>query len=138
MLSGHMQEARTETIEIVDFTDSVVHAFVRFLYSDACSKEALREQAWALLAMGDKYAVSALVALCETHLSSSLSTENVVHALVLADTHGATWLRSEALRFIQSHAEQLAEEMENFPEVSAELFREILRAVAAGSKQKGK
>jgi hypothetical protein len=110
MLSGSMQEAHAKRIEIVDFTAPVVCAFVRFLYSDACTKEALKEHAWELLAMGDKYEVTALVSLCEAHLVSALTVENVVSALMLADAHRAAQLRSEALKFIQAHAMQLAEE----------------------------
>lgn len=38
MFKSTMQEATTNTIEIADFSEPVVRAFVCFLYEDRCAK----------------------------------------------------------------------------------------------------
>jgi speckle-type POZ protein len=103
MLKGQMKEAQRSEVEISDFDSTTVKAFVRFLHSDRCSREALSECAEALLAMADKYAVPALFTLCECYLTTHLCAENAMALLCLADAHSAAQLKASALQYIVGH-----------------------------------
>jgi hypothetical protein len=83
MLKAGMKEAATNTIEITDFAEPVVRAFVRFLYENRCACEVLKAHHLQLLAMADKYQVPELSEVCCHYLITALSVDNVLELLVL-------------------------------------------------------
>ena len=81
-------ESQSGEVHITDVQAPVMKELLRFMYSGRCSNGALQAMAEPLLEAADKYAVDALRLQCEAQLQSSLSAENVLHMLMLADAHG--------------------------------------------------
>jgi hypothetical protein len=129
MFKTGMREATSTTILISDFSEPVVREFVQFLYADRSAKSALQVHGMQLLAMADKYQVSSLSAVCVSYLSSHLTEANVFHALTLADSCGATVLKAKALSYIRDHL-QAVSTSGNFTDLSAELVKDVLKALA--------
>jgi hypothetical protein len=127
MFSGEMVEARSTEVMIDDFSAAAVQAFVRFLYSDQCSRAVLEDCAEELLPMADKYQVPALMVLCESYLATKLSPNNVVSTLKLADAHNAAQLKARALSYIIDNAASTAKHAQ---ELSADLLMDLLHALA--------
>ncbi|EPQ11801.1 Speckle-type POZ protein B [Myotis brandtii] len=69
----------------------------------------LDKMADGLLAAADKYALERLKVLCEEALSRQLCEENAAEMLTLADLHSADQLKTQAVDFINSHAEGVLE-----------------------------
>jgi speckle-type POZ protein len=65
MLTSGLSESTSNEIVISDFEPEVVHAFLKFLYSDKCST--LEQHSFALYQMADKYQVNSLKITCERH-----------------------------------------------------------------------
>ena len=60
-----------------------------------------------LLAAADKYDLVVLKKMCETVLFSSLTVENAVDLLVLADMHCASQLKAHVIQFITKHVKDV-------------------------------
>lgn len=108
MLSSGMQEEIKGEILVVDCEFDVMKALVHFLYADSLTgHEAVSKE--YLLAAAVKYAVPALVQLCDAALCSEISSGNAVHLLHLAQNFGAERLRKETLRYIATHCQCVAD-----------------------------
>ncbi len=107
MLSVNMSETATNEIVISDFEPVVVSAFVHFLYTDDCDVQVLSAWAGELLKMAHRYEVMGLQLMCETHLSSSLTTACVVDRLFFAELYGAKKLKDSAMAYIAKHKAEL-------------------------------
>jgi hypothetical protein len=124
MFQAPMREASISTMEIADFSELVVREFVRFLYSDRCPRTVLAEHAEELLAIAGKYEVPALMTVC-----------NAIALLSFADTHNAAALRASALDYVRENARSFVASMEDVPAVSGKIFKELMKAMAKGSRQ---
>ncbi|CAK6448896.1 unnamed protein product [Pipistrellus nathusii] len=105
---GHvMQESITNRVEIIDMEPGVFKDMMCFIYMGKAPN--LDKMADGLLAAADKYALERLKVMCEEVLSSQLSVENAAEMLTLADFHSADQLKTQAVDFINSHAEDVME-----------------------------
>ncbi|XP_036282233.1 speckle-type POZ protein-like [Pipistrellus kuhlii] len=105
---GHaMQESKTNRVEIIDMEAGVFKEMMYFIYTGKAPN--LDKMADGLLAAADKYALEHLKVMCEEALSSQLSVENAAEMLTLADFHSADQLKTQAVDFINSHAEDVME-----------------------------
>jgi speckle-type POZ protein len=130
MLTGSMSESVSSEVHIPDFEAAVVREFLHFLYTDRISHVpgVMEQHAEALLAMACKYQVRGLETYCENFLCASLSLENVIEVLSLADLFHATRLKSRALQFIAHNAKAVVQS-EAFRALSLDLYPEVMRAV---------
>jgi hypothetical protein len=135
MFQAPMREASISTMEIADFSELVVREFVRFLYSDRCPRSVLSEHAEELLAIAGKYEVPALMTVCEHYLVGTVCVGNAIALLSFADTHNAAALRASALDYVRENARSFVTSMEDVPAVSGEIFKELMKAMAKGSRQ---
>ena len=103
MLYGGLSETLSREVEIPDFPAEVVRAFLSYLYTDSCDAAVMEQHGELLLAAACKYQVTGLESLCEEHLCATLSVENVVNVLFLADLYEARRLKYRALQFISCH-----------------------------------
>lgn len=109
MLTGSLYEANTREIEITDFPAEVIRAFLSYMYTDNCDSETMETYGELLLAAAYKYHVTGLETLCENHLCSTLSVENVLNVLYLADLYEAKRLKNRALQYIGCHAKEVVQ-----------------------------
>jgi hypothetical protein len=130
MLSSGMQEASADEMEITGYAAEAVRAFVRFLYSDACTEAALEQHCWDLLALADKYDVPGLRCVCETYQSERINDENAVFILQRADSHNAPVLKRKTLEYIAEHKKAVSDNPALVRELSEEVFKEVLRLLA--------
>ncbi|CAK6448899.1 unnamed protein product [Pipistrellus nathusii] len=130
---GHvMQESITNRVEIIDMEPGVFKDMMCFIYTGKAPN--LDKMADGLLAAADKYALERLKVMCEEALSSQLSVENAAEMLTLADFHSADQLKTQAVDFINSHAEDVMETegwqamVASNPSLVTELYRSLASA----------
>ncbi|XP_054581104.1 speckle-type POZ protein-like [Eptesicus fuscus] len=103
---GHaMEESKKNRVEIIDVEPGVFKEMMCFIYTGKAPN--LDTMADGLLAAADKYVLERLKVMCEEALSSHLSVENAAEMLTLADLHSADQLKTQAVDFINSHAEDV-------------------------------
>ncbi|XP_014400483.1 PREDICTED: speckle-type POZ protein A [Myotis brandtii] len=102
-----MEESKKNRVEIIDMEPGVFKEMMCFIYTGKAPN--LDKMADGLLAAADKYALERLKVLCEEALSRQLCEENAAEMLTLADLHSADQLKTQAVDFINSHAEGVLE-----------------------------
>lgn len=100
MLESEMEESRSGTIKITDFTYEVLRLFVHYLYTAEIHPESLNECAFDLLALAEKYNVKHLKSVCERFMTSKVNNENALFSFEYASEHGAKILKEASLSTI--------------------------------------
>lgn len=136
MLRSPMKESVSNVIEISDFEAVVVREFLHFIYTDTCSPKAMDTHAEQLLAMACKYQVKGLETLCENHLCSTLTVDNIVNVLLLADMYSARHLKNRALLFISHNAKAVIQSDGFFDNIGFALCQEVMKAVVGAQDDK--
>ncbi|KAI5073298.1 hypothetical protein GOP47_0011311 [Adiantum capillus-veneris] len=107
MLENKMEESRTNTIRITDFTYDVLRLFVHYLYTAEIYPESLEDCAVDLLALAEKYNVKQLKLVCERYMISKLNCGNAISNFEYASLHGAKNLKQAALSTIMDNIQDL-------------------------------
>jgi len=105
MLKNEMKEATTNRVEINDITPDIFEALLRFIYTDHVDLTKIDTK--NLLAAANKYLLPLLKFQCQHFLSQSISVENCVELLALADLHNAVYLKKSAMNFIRLHRAEI-------------------------------
>ncbi|KAK4339168.1 hypothetical protein RND71_040630 [Anisodus tanguticus] len=137
-LEGDKQE-----IVVADMEPRVFKAMLHFIYRDSLEEEELEDTSSSsvpsvtdtltakLLSAADRYDLTRLRRVCESHLCKDISVNSVSRTLALADRYHATELKAVCLRFA---AENLAAVMqsdgfeylkENCPSLQSELLKTV-------------
>uniref|UniRef100_A0A0V0IH38 Putative BTB/POZ and MATH domain-containing protein 4-like n=1 Tax=Solanum chacoense TaxID=4108 RepID=A0A0V0IH38_SOLCH len=137
-LMGDKQE-----IVVTDMEPRVFKAMLHFIYRDSLVDEEIEDTSSSsipsvtdtltakLLAAADRYDLTRLRRVCESHLCKDISVNSVSRTLALADRYHATELKAVCLRFA---AENLAAVMqsdgfeylkENCPSLQSELLKTV-------------
>ncbi|XP_059315039.1 BTB/POZ and MATH domain-containing protein 4-like isoform X1 [Lycium ferocissimum] len=133
-----------QEIVVNDMEPEVFKAMLHFIYRDALVEEELEATSTSsstpcisdtvtakLLSAADRYDLTRLRRLCESHLCKDISINSVAHILALADRYHAAELKSVCLSFA---AENLAAVMqsdgfeylkENCPSLQSELLKTV-------------
>lgn len=130
MFNSPMKESETREIIIPDFEAPVIKDFLSFIYTDRCDQKVLEQHGELLLAMACKYQVMGLETHCENFLCATLTVQNVVNLLCLADMYGANNLKHRSLQFIAHNAKIVIEAPGFFDSLGFQLCQEVLKAVA--------
>eukprot|EP00871_Galdieria_phlegrea_P003407 jgi/Galph1/4067/GphlegSOOS_G2725.1 len=94
-------ESRTGNIEVPDVLPHVYQLFLRYLYGGMI--EIPLESAIDLLALGDRYNMPRLKALCEECLQKHLNIYNVAKIFQAASLYDSKELKENAVRFMANH-----------------------------------
>ena len=111
---------------------SVFEELLRFIYAGEVKK--LEINAEGLLPAADKYGIDQLKSLCELELVDQLNASNALQRLVLADLHGASHLKCEAIQVINSYASEVTQTEEwktlidSKPHLLAEIYSKSMNA----------
>ncbi|KVH88320.1 BTB/POZ and MATH domain-containing protein 5-like [Cynara cardunculus var. scolymus] len=137
------QEGDDHEIVVTDTEPKVFKAMLHFIYRDSlvedelvasnspCESSVSDTLIAKLLAAADKYDLSRLRRMCESHLCKDISVNSVGRSLALADCHHAIQLKAVCLRFA---AENLAAVMrsdgfeylkENCPWLQSEILKMV-------------
>jgi hypothetical protein len=127
MLQSGMSESTSGELRITDCDAAVVQKFVNFLYAGSCAPGLHAEP---LFVLAHRYEMPDLQRLCEHHLERSLSTDNVLHVLSLADLYQLPELRKAAVSYIGRNAAVLLKSRTFLPSLSPQLCQEVLCATA--------
>ncbi|CAN4092547.1 unnamed protein product [Withania somnifera] len=132
-----------QEIVVEDMEPRVFKAMLHFIYRDSLVEEELEDTSSSstlsvtdsltakLLAAADRYDLTRLRRVCESHLCKDISVNSVSRTLALADRYRATELKAVCLRFA---AENLAAVMqsdgfeylkENCPSLQSELLKTV-------------
>ncbi|OIT03924.1 PREDICTED: BTB/POZ and MATH domain-containing protein 4-like [Nicotiana attenuata] len=138
------QDVDEQEIVVTDMEPEVFKVMLHFVYKDALVEEELEATSTSsapcisdtvtakLLSAADRYNLTRLRRLCESHLCKDISVNSVAQILALADRYHATELKTVCLRFA---AENLAAVMQSdgfeyLKEHSPSLQSELLKTVA--------
>jgi hypothetical protein len=130
MLSSGMKESCANEVVMVDVCVDAVKAFVRFLYTDGCKRAVLEVHGWDLLALADKYDITALRCMCETYLAEHMLPCTALATLQSAEHSNAPMLKSRAMDFVVANLKTVAKEPLRLEDLGVDLLSEVLRAVA--------
>lgn len=107
MFENKMAESKSGVICIEDIDASVMSVFLKYLYSGKIDDELPEDTIIKLYAVGDKYAVYALMKICSNFMAKNLTQENFSKILTLADLHNDKELQGEVADFVIKHGEIL-------------------------------
>lgn len=111
MFDSGMRECAENEVEIHDAEPLEFKEFLKFLYSGSSPKN-LPEIATSLMPLADRYGAIELKDMCVEAIRCSLSNENVVDVLLLADLHdspdlmkfGISWFKANVRKLKKSSA----------------------------------
>jgi len=134
MFTHDMEENRNSKVDIVDLDGDTVHDMIVYIYSGKVTD--MEDKATGLLSAAEKYDLKELKTMCETALCDTITQDNVLDLLVLADLHGACTLRSLALKFIVDNGKEIVaqigwrQKLKVYPEIMADMFEAMTRQPA--------
>ena len=102
-----MQENINSRVDIEDAEPNVVEEMLRFIYTGKVKD--LNLIACELFKISDQYLLDGLKLICEDTLCKSLSVENVLEMISLADLHNAKTLKTKAEEFRVTHAKEIVQ-----------------------------
>lgn len=100
-----LTERLLDYLEIHDVTPEVFQQVLNFIYTE--SIQGLEECAEELLIAAVKYQLDSLKTKCEDYLMNTVSSENCIDLLLLADAHHAPRLKQTAMIFIGTRVTEL-------------------------------
>lgn len=129
MFEHGMTEARSDRVNIEDIDPEVLREMLRFMYTG--SAPSLDRMADELLAAADKYQLERLKVMCEQAMCLSLTNESACDTFILADLHSAEHLKTQAIEFINLHANEVMETegwkilVKKHPQLLEEVFKAL-------------
>ncbi|KAL6732185.1 hypothetical protein Aduo_002972 [Ancylostoma duodenale] len=135
MLDHDMEESKTNTITIEEFSHSAVKIMLTFIYTGAISPHELElEDASDVMVLAEKYNIPALKTMCEQDLISRVCAANVVDCMELADYHQASHLYEHCLDFMNANrcdtlnTESWSALKERNPRLSSSIMERMIRS----------
>jgi len=134
MFTHDMEENRKSKVDIVDLDGDTVHDMILYIYSGKVAE--VETKATGLLSAAEKYDLKELKTMCETALCDTITQDNVLDLLVLADLHGASSVRGLALKFIVDNGKEIVaqqgwrDKLKAYPEIMADMFEAMTRQPA--------
>ena len=138
MFTHDMEENRKSKVDIVDLDGDTVYDMIVYIYSGKVTD--MEDKATGLLSAAEKYDLKELKTMCETSLCDTITQDNVLDLLVLADLHGATTVRGVALKFIVDNGKEIVaqagwrDKLKSYPEIMADMFEAMTRQPAKRQK----
>jgi hypothetical protein len=131
MFNTGMKEAALCEVLISDIEHTVLQALVRFMYTDTCDADVLRQHVSDLLVSAVKYQVPALQSKCEQFIAAHTTTVNVIDVLHLAELHQSSFLKSRALSVVVGNIKGLLQQDGFMDGIKDGLWHDIMRAMVA-------
>ena len=124
-----MEEDNDSKVDIVDLDSDTVYNMIVYIYSGEVTE--IEDKAINLLPAADKYDLKDLKTMCESVLCDTVTHDNVLDILVLANIHGANTLRDMALKFIVNNGKAIVcqegwrDKLKAYPEIMADMFEAV-------------
>jgi hypothetical protein len=134
MFHASSNGASSSTVDISNFPEPVVRAFLQYMYEDRCARSVLSECGQQLLHLADEYQVTGLTAQCERYLINNITVGNACELLKLAENCHAVRLRGAALSFLHAKVTAMAEKG-SLGDLSAELTMKVFKELSTVADQ---
>lgn len=105
MLTHDMKEKQENKITVPDIDLKIFEKMIEYIYSDRVTN--LDSCAEQMLEVADQYQLLGLVEMCEESLTKSITVENAIKLLVLADKFNAQQLLEFSLNFVVSNISRI-------------------------------
>ena len=105
MFEHEMSENAGGFVDIVDADNEVFKEMLTYIYTEQAPN--LKDMAFGLLPIADKYQLDKLRDMCSVYLGNNLTAENVSDVLILADLCQCTKLKAKAIAFINTHGKSV-------------------------------
>ncbi|KAH0979594.1 hypothetical protein GBA52_006771 [Prunus armeniaca] len=89
-----------DAVTLPELNHEELESLLEFLYNGDLHEEKMNKHVYSLFLAADKYGISYLQKLCESHMLESLSTANALDVLEVADGCSCLTLKENALDFI--------------------------------------
>ncbi|XP_044591071.1 speckle-type POZ protein B-like [Cotesia glomerata] len=106
MLTHDMKEKQENKITVPSIDPKIFEKMIEYIYSDRVTNN-LDSCAEQMLEVADQYQLLGLVEMCEESLSKSITVENAMRVLVLADKFNAQQLLEFSLNFVVSNISRI-------------------------------
>ncbi|XP_057321132.1 speckle-type POZ protein-like [Microplitis mediator] len=113
MFSHDMIEKKENKISIPDVTPEIFEKVLKYIYTDEVTD--LDADAKRLLEAADKYQLRSLKDICQESLSETLTVDNALEIMTLADRHSAKHLLEFTNKFMELNIKKIIES-QNFKE----------------------
>ena len=139
-LAGLAEDYDPDTpIPVGDVQADVFRMILRYVYGgEVPSKEVINEQAKDIIHAADKYGCTGLKLTAEAELATAgITTENAAEIILFADATNCAMLKENAMEFFVKNAlDVMASEGYEQVAESPETMREMMAAMASGSKKR--
>lgn len=108
MFENDMKEKKENKIEICDMKHETVQKMLYYMYAGEFDHD-IEDSAGDLLAAAEKYEIDELKTTCGKVLSKSVTIDNALEILILADLYKVNDLKNKALNLIVSHLKDMVE-----------------------------
>lgn len=139
MFQADMEEKKENKVEIKDFSPEVIENMLMFIYGaktpseSSLKKEDGRDQISELLKAADQYDVELLKIACDQILCASLSIENCLISLIIADMYQAEKLRKLSMKMlvenmrtvVTKNSEDWKKFVKSHPDLTIEITEEL-------------
>eukprot|EP00164_Ancoracysta_twista_P000299 GFYU01000419.1.p1 GENE.GFYU01000419.1~~GFYU01000419.1.p1 ORF type:complete len:424 (-),score=92.29 GFYU01000419.1:136-1407(-) len=129
MFFGNMKEARTKEVHVEDMAYETFKIFLEYLYTDELPNLP-SEMLIEVFVAADRYTINRLKDLCVRDIKDSVSDENIVRLLTVADRHHSEALKNYCLDYIVEHRESVStlpefDELASTPDLLLEVTKEL-------------
>ncbi|CAO1373685.1 unnamed protein product [Diamesa hyperborea] len=108
VFESNMENDFTSLIKMLEFDRTTIFEFLRYVY---CGKiENITKVAGCLVQIANKYNLTKLKEKCSDSLIQSLSTENVIEHLLIADSNNCNLLKAHCMDFIKKNYKAIKED----------------------------
>jgi speckle-type POZ protein len=102
-----LKDSRMNIIEVADTEAAVMEELLKFIYTGSVSQDSLTVFGEQLLAASSKYEMLHLKGQCEDVLSASLTADNALRLLYLADSNRALALKNNVCQYAQKEYKEI-------------------------------
>ena len=138
MFQVDMEEKKDNKVEIKDFSPEVIENMLQFIYcAKMPCKEDSRDQISELLKAADQYDVNLLKVACDEILCISLSVENCLVSLIIADMYQAEKLKKHSMKMlvenmrtvVTKNSEDWKKCLKSHPDLTIEITEELSKTL---------
>uniref|UniRef100_A0A0K8TD12 BTB domain-containing protein n=1 Tax=Lygus hesperus TaxID=30085 RepID=A0A0K8TD12_LYGHE len=106
MFDTSMDEKESNEVVLTDVDEEVFSAFLDYIY--VRDVKLVEKHTQGMLMLADKYDIEPLALLCDGLIEASLTTENAVESLFLADLYRRDALKTQVNLFIKQHLDDVS------------------------------
>ena len=135
MFQHNMLENEKNVVKIQDASYDVMNEVLRYMYTNEV--ENLESMALDIMAVAEKYSLRNLKRLCELQLCKTLSCDNVLNYLRVAEMYNAKDLKSRGVKFIVANSSKIVETLEfkNFVQSQPTAAVAVIKALSQSNEQ---